>query len=182
MPWRTLADDRRVSGPGRPRQVHPVQHHRPGQPELPVARMRSDRLEPDGLVRLVEPHDRRGGHCSVRRLHQDVQVAAIGRRLPDTLIALGRVRRGSPGVHMGVAKPSTSRATRLSARILTHGAPGNFCYRRPSRFLDRRMTNLMHNTSDIDTRGSGRSSAVSPVPRIEVVKAWDVHLKCCHDL
>ena len=97
---RALADDCCVSGPGGSRKVHAVQHHRPCQPSPPVARMCSDGLELDGLVRFIEPHDRRGGHCPVWCLHQNMQVATVSRGLPDVLIALGRVRRGSPGVHM----------------------------------------------------------------------------------
>jgi hypothetical protein len=84
----TQAGSRHMSDPGRPRQMHPMQEHRRPQPQTPLARTGLDRLELSGLVRLVEPHDRRGCQPSVRRLHQDMQVAAIRRRLPDTLVAL----------------------------------------------------------------------------------------------
>jgi len=50
MPRCTRAGSRHMSGPGRPRQMHPMQEHRCAQPQTPLARTGLDRLELSGLV------------------------------------------------------------------------------------------------------------------------------------
>lgn len=124
MPRRAQAGDRHVSGPGRRAPDASVQKHRPSQPQTPVVRMCPDRLELSGPVHIVELRDRRGCDRSVRRLHQNVQVAAVRCRPSNALVGLFRVRRGSPGVRMcldrglrpgliGGAEPKSMRQLRL---------------------------------------------------------------------
>ena len=72
-------------------------------PKQPQAAVRHTGLEP----------------ASQARVHQDVQVAAIRRRLPDTLAALGRARRGSPVVQLGPDRGRT-------LTVEDAGPPGGF--------------------------------------------------------
>ena len=78
-----------------------MQQHRTAESQAPVVRVRSDGLEFRGLVGLIQPHDRGRGHRPVRCLHEDVEIAAVGRHPPDALVTLGCVRGRRPGIHVG---------------------------------------------------------------------------------
>lgn len=82
------------------------------------------------------PHDRRGCHRSVRRLHQDVQVAAMRSRLQtaygikravrvrtvvDRLAYLGDVHRGEPGRGQDARRAGSSASEKGSPKVCFGG-------------------------------------------------------------
>jgi len=101
VPRRPQTDDGHVSGPGLSRELHPVQER--------IAVRAPDAGSPDASrpARTRPVLLASSSHMIVdaamvpfRRLHQDVEVAAIRGRPPDALVALGGVSRRSPGVHV----------------------------------------------------------------------------------